>query len=156
MGSRAKAMKAGRQVLMRRTSFALAFLVVAEATIGSGERRPFPYEQPWSGQCAQIAAKVPRIGGDIEAPIAIRRFEPIDLKKWDLRCPDVFPMFELIVTETGKVRCARIIHLTRAKPPDGLYDEVRSNLLKMTFKPATVRGKPIQVIGFMSIAYKCA
>ena len=142
---------------MRRTYIALIVLATAVTSVASEERRPLKYEEPWSRTCAQLAQNSPRIGGDIKVPIAIRRTEPVhDQKKWKLRCEDIHPIFELIVDETGKVLCARIIQFTKGRPPDGLYDEVRASLLKMIYKPATKHGKPIRVIMNLTIMFKCA
>jgi hypothetical protein len=136
----------------------ITFILLAYASVALAENtaQRWKYEETWASRCAEEASRSRRIQGDVKAPLQIRRVEPVTkLANWNLKCTDLFPVFELVVSDKGNVICARVINFTRNKPPIGLYDYIRRNLLQFKFKPATLHGKPIQVLLNYVISYKC-
>ena len=78
------------------------------------------------------------IGGEVTAPVVIKRVQP----KW----PEAVArqhqwVFSLVVTRTGLVRDVQLIHGTR-----GTYARLAEDAIKeWKFKPGTYRGKPVDV-----------
>jgi len=134
---------------------------VAALTPGAIDNFPagaFPFAEEWDAGCRDLvlSAAVPGRGVTAAWPVGRRDWEVEPLSAWKLPCPGTQPFYELIINESGSVECARILRVTYAKPPDGLYAAVRKSLMKARFKPATLNGKPVTVRMSFLIQFKCA
>jgi hypothetical protein len=139
-----------------RTFILTIAVLLSSAALAGTTPNPFPDQQAWPASCASIVATTPRVGGDVRAPIRDRQQEPVeDLSRFHIRCLDLSPVYELLIDTDGKVQCSRILRITRGKPPAGLYDAVTRSLKKMTFKPATLHGKPVAVLMSITVCYRC-
>jgi hypothetical protein len=103
---------------MRGLSLALALLLVA----------------------SPIVAKPLRVGGEVKAPILVKKVEPKLPEKVRVAGPIFFSM---IIDKSGKVRKVRVFRDSTKSPALApLYVEA---MKKWEFKPATLRGKPVEV-----------
>jgi hypothetical protein len=72
-------------------------------------------------------------------------------ERFGLSCRDTMTSFEMLIGPTGHVTCARIISVGRHPPAPGLFDSVRSNLLRWRFRPPMLHGRPIDARWGMQI-----
>jgi len=102
---------------------------------------PARYEERWSGDCDESASRIAKIYN-----LWVLHRVPLiaDFEKWNVRCKDFKPSFELIIDPRGNVRCARIIS-SHPSPPPGLHDEMKKNLMRWKFQPPTIHGVPIEL-----------
>ncbi|MFA6955695.1 MAG: hypothetical protein WC538_07475 [Thermoanaerobaculia bacterium] len=134
-------------------------LVIALALVAPAEQKKvlMPYEEEWSKACVPFVEATPRLGKGYSTPTELETPEPItDFKKWGLKCTDFWQVYELVLNEKGEVRCVRILSVTKNQPPKGLYDAVRTQLLRWRFRPSTKDGKPVPVIFNFTRQYKCS
>jgi hypothetical protein len=116
----------------------------------------FPSAEEWAPECKALALAAERPGGRVTLPTAKRGMDfGSGLSGWDLPCPGTAPVYELLVDETGAVVCARILRITYGKPPEGLYDAVRRELVKARFLPATLDGEPVMMRLMVTLVFKC-
>jgi hypothetical protein len=78
-----------------------------------------------------------RVGGEVLAPIEISRVEP-DCA--GLHGAEHVSIVELIVSETGLVRAARVLRMGAASKP-----AVLAAVRQWRFRPATFNGRPVEV-----------
>ncbi len=135
----------------------IAAIIGSAAFAGRAVHPIRPDEEPWPAHCAESVAKASRVDRGVVRPEVISRNEQLpDLKKWHLRCGDVaVQAFELLIDETGSVKCARTLRLGGRRHPTQLYEEIRKNLRAWTFTPARRGGTAIPVVFPVTIAYKC-
>ncbi len=136
-------------------SLGAALSSVSPASHFSGSARN---AEAWSPECLPVAQAALRIGGEVKAPVLLSRNEPVtpDLfREFGLECPELLPIFELVVDDTGNIRCVRIIHLGPARPSAKLSRLVRQQVQSWKFKPATFRGKPVHALFTVTIHYRC-
>ena len=131
--------------------------ILAPGVVATENESRFPNEEQWSEECAVVVADTPRLGPGIKSPQVLERYEPIDdLKKWGLKCSEVFPVFEIVIDSTGNMGCARILNLSKGRPPKGLYAAAHRSLPRWKFRPATRDGHATAVLVTLTINYKCA
>lgn len=137
--------------------FAVATSLAVPALAGKSGRPSRPDEEPWPKQCSQTIAAASRVENGVVRPEVLSRNEPLpDLRKWHLRCGDMaMPAFELLVSASGSVTCARTVRLDGRPHPREFFDEIRKNLRAWTFTPARRDGAAIPVIFPVTIAYRC-
>ena len=84
-----------------------------------------------------------RVGGDVKAPIVIKRVEPTypESLKRQIRQPGMIAL-EGVITKEGKVRDLRIIRGS----DDALAPYVLAAVEQWEFSPATRNGDPVDVI----------
>jgi hypothetical protein len=103
---------------MRGLSIALALLLVA----------------------SPIVAKPLRVGGEVKAPVLVKKVEPKLPEKVRVAGPIFFSM---IIDKAGKLRKICVLRDSTRSPAFGpLYVEA---MKKWEFKPATLHGKPVEV-----------
>jgi len=109
---------------MRRLSIALAFLLAA----------------------SPIVAKPLRVGGEVKAPVLVKKVEPKLPERVRVAGPIIF---SAIIDKAGKIRKVRVIRDSTRSPALGpLYVEA---MKQWEFKPATLRGKPVEVYYYLTV-----
>jgi hypothetical protein len=113
------------------------------------ERPRMAYEEDWPQSCAQAALRAPRWPIGVEL---VSGQNPIpDPARWGLRCKDAITGFEMLIDQTGKPQCVRVISVGLHPPAPGLYDSIRMRLMQWRFKPPTLHGRPLAVRWGMQI-----
>jgi len=107
--------------MMRRASIAVAIALFAASAIA----------QPL------------RVGGEVKAPVAIKRVEPHYPK---VKVTSGLVILEMIVTRDGNVRDIKILRGSRAYAKAAV-----DAIAQWKFKPATLKGKPVDVVYNMTV-----
>lgn len=90
-----------------------------------------------------------RVGGDVKAPVVIRRVEPLYPDKALNDRIQGIVILEVLIDRTGRVRDARVL-----KPlPEGLSEAAVDAVRQWTFLPGTFIGKPVDVYYNLTIAF---
>lgn len=107
------------------------------------ERVRLPHEENWPPSCAQRAVHAASRSMGVKL---LRGSNPLpDPARWGLRCRRAAPAFEMLVDRSGSVVCARVISAGDGAPAPGLYDSIRSHLMRWRFEPPTLYGQPVEV-----------
>ncbi len=82
-----------------------------------------------------------RVGGEVKAPVAIKRAEP-DLSRCHGKHGEGFSILEAVIDKTGRPRDIKIRHAGVKCVDDATVVALR----QWRFKPGTLNGKPVAVI----------
>ena len=117
---------------MRRLPLLLLFAIAAMNAFGQEPTPPY------------------RVGGDVTAPVVISRVEPIYPAEARAARISGIVIVEAIIDRNGSVRDVKVL-----KPlPFGLDQAAADAVKQWTFRPATLDGKPVDVIFNLTVNFK--
>jgi protein TonB len=91
-----------------------------------------------------------RVGGDVKAPIVIHRIEPVYTRDALKSRVAGIGIVEAVIDRTGHVSQVNVL-----KPlPFGLDRAAVDAVKQWTFRPATLNGKPVNVIFHLTLPFK--
>lgn len=91
-----------------------------------------------------------RVGGDVKAPVVIRRVEPMYTEEARERRISGIVIIEAIIDRTGRVTDAKVL-----KPlPYGLDQMALDAIRQWEFRPATLNGEPVEVFFNLTMNFK--
>jgi TonB family protein len=91
-----------------------------------------------------------RVGGDVKAPVVIRRVEPVYTAEARQNRVSGIVIVEVVIDTTGRVRNVQIL-----KPlPSGLDQAAVDAVKQWEFKPGTLNGSPVPVIFNLTVNFK--
>jgi protein TonB len=127
---------------------------------GPGSDRPLG--QPWGDEygvgaggppvvAAPVAPEIPvRVGGDVLAPVVIRRVSPPYPRPALAARMNGSVIVECIIDKTGRVRDARVIRTTSS-----LFDQSAIEaVLQWQFTPGSLHGTPVDTIFDLTVTFR--
>jgi TonB family protein len=97
-----------------------------------------------------LAAMPQKIGGDVKAPTAVRRVEPLYPDEAKTRHISGNVVLEAVIDKTGIVRDVKVVKGL----PFGLSESAMDALRQWKFQPATKEGEPVEVKCNMTFAFR--
>jgi TonB family protein len=91
-----------------------------------------------------------RVGGDVKAPVVIRRVEPVYSEEARKERISGIVILEALIDKSGMVKDAVVLKGL----PDGLSDSALNALKQWQFQPATLNGEPVDVIFNLTFNFK--
>ena len=91
-----------------------------------------------------------RVGGDVKAPIVMKRVEPVYPEEARKDRISGIVIIEVLVDKGGIVRDALILK----DLPDGLADAAMAAVKQWQFQPATLNGEPVDVLFNLTVNFK--
>ena len=108
------------------------------------DSQPLPSATPpiTSSNLPALHPRAPlRVGGDVIAPVIIRRVDPIYPEYRGTYRQGIL-LLECVITEAGEVRDLRVV-----KGPGNSFEQAILDAVKQwKFKPGTLRGEPVPVV----------
>jgi len=112
--------------------------------------------EPFPADCAPRAAHALHVGGDVTAPVVVKSGNiAAALTKNHAPCLGLLS-FEVTITPEGNVGCVRVLQLGKGVTitPE-LAASLREAVRSYKFKPATRKGKPVEVLFNLTYHFKC-
>lgn len=91
-----------------------------------------------------------RVGGDVQAPVAIRRVDPVYTEIARKARVEGFVVIEAIIDRQGNVTDARVLRPL----PMGLDNAALNAVRQWKFKPGALNGRPVPVIYVLTVNFK--
>jgi TonB family protein len=91
-----------------------------------------------------------RVGGDVKAPIVVKRVDPIYADEARRDRISGIVIIEVLIDKTGSVKDALVLKGL----PDGLSDAAMAAIKQWQFQPGTLKGEPVDVIFNLTINFK--
>jgi protein TonB len=102
------------------------------------------------GQLGGTGDRPVRVGGDVQAPVAISRIEPTYTEVARKARIEGIVIIEAIIDRNGNVTDARVL-----KPlPLGLDAAALEAVKRWKFKPGTLNGQPVPVIYNLTVNFR--
>lgn len=110
-----------------------------------------PAASPQTGEAGDAAPAAPlKVGGDVKAPVVIKRVEPEYTEKAKAAHVAGIVIMQLTIDKSGRVTAAEVI-----KPlPFGLNQTALAAVKQWEFKPATRNGVPVDVIFLVTLNFR--